>query len=342
MCLYFVRYLTLILTYARRLWIILVLLHSTVSNAQKTLISKPITVNQGLPQGFVSGIVQDDDGFIWLGTRDGLARYDGQEFKVFRFNDDRSTNISSNVITNLYHDHKNRIWILHESKVIDILDPREERFQVFTSDSVFRSIDTRFSPNFINVDSQDNVWLINPGAGLWKISLSKHNVTAISRGDHNLLCDTVRGVIEWPDKTYWIFMQRGVQQLTWDNQVISTLRFPFSASNDMHINRNFAAGLAIADNNSILVREMNTAFLFDVEQFRISEIHVEPDMPDNLPGFTKPQRDPEGNLYFELMGGLYQYDIREKRATRIWSGELDQAQSFLIDHSGSRTTKAGR
>ncbi|PSR51994.1 hypothetical protein AHMF7605_29250 [Adhaeribacter arboris] len=43
-----------------------------------------ITDRQGLPQGFVPGIVQDPQGFIWMATRDGLCRYDGNRFKVFR------------------------------------------------------------------------------------------------------------------------------------------------------------------------------------------------------------------------------------------------------------------
>jgi ligand-binding sensor domain-containing protein len=40
-------------------------------------------VEDRLPQSFISALAQDRDGFLWIGTRDGLARYDGQSFKIF-------------------------------------------------------------------------------------------------------------------------------------------------------------------------------------------------------------------------------------------------------------------
>jgi signal transduction histidine kinase/DNA-binding response OmpR family regulator/ligand-binding sensor domain-containing protein len=304
------------------------------SSGQKTFISNRIAVNDGLPQGFVSGIVQDDDGFIWMGTRDGLARYDGREFKVFYSNDRRSTNISSNIITSLHHDHKNRIWILHESKAIDVFFPREECFESFTTDSAYLQVFKQFSPNFIRVDSHDQVWLIDPGNGLWKINLSKHRVDHLSRRGTGLLCDTIRGVIETADKRCWVFMQKGIQQIDHQNKVVKTIRFDFPASHDIHINRNFAAGLAVADERSILVRELNKAFVFDTQQHSVKEIMVDHDRPDDIPGVTVPQKDASGNSYFELMRSLYKYDASTKSATKIWDGELEQAQSFLIDRSG--------
>ena len=42
------------------------------------------TVNEGLPQNYLLGLAQDSAGFIWIGTKDGLARYDGNRFKIYR------------------------------------------------------------------------------------------------------------------------------------------------------------------------------------------------------------------------------------------------------------------
>ena len=42
------------------------------------------TVNEGLPQNYLLGLAQDSAGFIWLGTKDGLARYDGHKFRIYR------------------------------------------------------------------------------------------------------------------------------------------------------------------------------------------------------------------------------------------------------------------
>jgi ligand-binding sensor domain-containing protein len=48
--------------------------------------SERIGTEEGLSQGFIGAIFQDSKGFMWFGTRDGLNRYDGYHFKVFRYN----------------------------------------------------------------------------------------------------------------------------------------------------------------------------------------------------------------------------------------------------------------
>ena len=76
------------------------------SGAQTPLYShfKLFKVEDGLPQSFVSGLTQDQDGFFVDRTRDGLARHDGRKFKVFRHDNNDSTSLSSNVILDLYLD----------------------------------------------------------------------------------------------------------------------------------------------------------------------------------------------------------------------------------------------
>src|ERR1700712_4662238 len=80
---------------------------------------RTISAKDGLPQSFVSGLVQDDSSFIWIGTRGGLARYDGSQFKVFQRNPHDSTTLASNLIIWVEKDHHNQLWIEHESGEID-------------------------------------------------------------------------------------------------------------------------------------------------------------------------------------------------------------------------------
>src|SRR4029078_10690795 len=56
-----------------------------------------LTINDGLSQGFVYNISQDDKGFMWFCTPDGLNRYDGYHFKIYRHDDADSFSISSNL-----------------------------------------------------------------------------------------------------------------------------------------------------------------------------------------------------------------------------------------------------
>lgn len=66
---------------------------------------------QGLSHNIINDIEQDDNGFIWIATQDGLNRFDGYQFKVYRFDPKDSTSISDNYIKSIYHDKNNHLWI---------------------------------------------------------------------------------------------------------------------------------------------------------------------------------------------------------------------------------------
>jgi hypothetical protein len=70
-----------------------------------------ISVEQGLSQNTVSSILQDSRGFLWIGTSDGLNRYDGTGFKVYRHDPLNPTSLSHNVITALAEDEQGMLWI---------------------------------------------------------------------------------------------------------------------------------------------------------------------------------------------------------------------------------------
>ncbi len=70
-----------------------------------------LSVNDGLSQHDVSEIMQDSEGFIWIGTYDGLNRFDGYEIESFFHDNNNSQSLSSNRIRCLFEDNKKRIWI---------------------------------------------------------------------------------------------------------------------------------------------------------------------------------------------------------------------------------------
>ena len=84
------------------------LLHSQPNNIR----FKHLTSDQGLSQNWIRCIIQDKEGYMWFGTGgNGMNRYDGYDFKVYK-NDPNDTNsITSNWVNTLYVDKKNRLWI---------------------------------------------------------------------------------------------------------------------------------------------------------------------------------------------------------------------------------------
>jgi ligand-binding sensor domain-containing protein/two-component sensor histidine kinase len=70
-----------------------------------------ITTENGLSHNKVNCIIKDTRGFIWLGTDDGLNRYDGNKFTIYRNEPADNNTISGNIITDLLEDNKGIIWI---------------------------------------------------------------------------------------------------------------------------------------------------------------------------------------------------------------------------------------
>jgi ligand-binding sensor domain-containing protein/signal transduction histidine kinase len=72
---------------------------------------RSMTTDMGLSHGDVFCIYQDHEGYIWIGTTDGLNKYDGIGCAVYKYNQEDSTSLSSSYISALYEDKENNLWI---------------------------------------------------------------------------------------------------------------------------------------------------------------------------------------------------------------------------------------
>jgi hypothetical protein len=70
-----------------------------------------ITSEQGLSNNRVVSILQDSQGFMWFGTFDGLNRFNGYEFKIFRHDPFDISSMSANIILAIHEDHAGSLWI---------------------------------------------------------------------------------------------------------------------------------------------------------------------------------------------------------------------------------------
>ncbi|MCA6074753.1 hybrid sensor histidine kinase/response regulator transcription factor [Fulvivirga sedimenti] len=88
-------------------------------------------LESGLSQATVQCIFQDSRGFLWIGTEDGLNRFDGYEFKVFRNNPFDSTSLSYNDISSIEEDQEGNLWIGTYGGGLNQFDPFQEKFTVY-------------------------------------------------------------------------------------------------------------------------------------------------------------------------------------------------------------------
>jgi len=122
-----------------------------------------MTIAEGLPNPHVDAIVQDQRGFVWLGTEDGLARYDGIRMHVYRANEHDPTSISSGYITALELDPSGKLWVGTPESGVNLYDPETDQFTRFTRTKGGLSSE---GVTAIVRDRKDRVWFAMSGGGL--------------------------------------------------------------------------------------------------------------------------------------------------------------------------------
>ena len=90
---------------------------------------KSYTTSDGLPHNNIRAIARDSSGFLWLGTWDGLSRFDGHEFRNYFHVPDDSTSIPFFSITELCVDRANNLWILTDTRQLVHYNRNTDNFQ---------------------------------------------------------------------------------------------------------------------------------------------------------------------------------------------------------------------
>jgi ligand-binding sensor domain-containing protein/serine phosphatase RsbU (regulator of sigma subunit) len=167
------------------------------ANAQSYQFSK-YSVEQGLPQQYIYSLNQDQNGFVWIGTGDGISKFDGIDFQNFTTKD----GMAENFVTCSAQRNKNIIWLGHNkggiSRIVDGI------IETVVLDTL---VDSKITD--IVVDQDNYVWATSQNGYLIKISpklkvkkfdlyFNKKNINSIAgRIDVNLLIGTDEGLFLW-------------------------------------------------------------------------------------------------------------------------------------------------
>lgn len=89
---------------------------------------KHYSISDGISNSNITDILQDKRGYIWIGTTDGLNRFDGYDFKVYKKNPFDQTTIGGNYIRCLYEDKQGHLWVGLLNGIVSKFDPKVEEF----------------------------------------------------------------------------------------------------------------------------------------------------------------------------------------------------------------------
>ena len=91
------------------------------------------STSMGLSSNNQNCIVQDKEGFMWIGTGEGLNRFDGRAFKIYRSNPKSSTSLKSNIVTCLFCSSKGELWVGTYSGGLSRYNKEKDNFFTYTS-----------------------------------------------------------------------------------------------------------------------------------------------------------------------------------------------------------------
>jgi len=156
-----------------------------VLSAQQAFRTKTINANYGLSQSFVHALAQDESGFVWAGTQDGLNRFDGYSFKQYRKRNGDTTSLSSNYIWSLHMGIDHLLWV-GTTNGVNAYDPKRDqfrRYQIPSSDPKHQVIRTLYtlSPEAILVGTAAGLFLLNPTTASFQ-QLHSQSATSLDGG----------------------------------------------------------------------------------------------------------------------------------------------------------------
>ena len=113
--------------FKRLLYIIILIQGSTIYAERPEIEFRHLKVRDGLSQSWVKSICQDRYGFMWFGTNDGLNKYDGYNFTIYRHDPEDENSLTDNIIESIYEDKNGNLWIGTESG-LNIYDRENDNF----------------------------------------------------------------------------------------------------------------------------------------------------------------------------------------------------------------------
>jgi len=124
----------------------------------KSYAIKTYDINSGLPSNSTTCAIKDKDGFLWVGTENGLCRFDGYTFKIFINIPGDSTSLTNNYINTIIEDKKGRIWV-GTLDGLNLFDPLTEKFKRFShQDHVAASLSNNKIWSLL-ADKDNNIWI---------------------------------------------------------------------------------------------------------------------------------------------------------------------------------------
>ena len=305
-----------------------------------------ITVDTGLSQNFVECISQDSKGFIWIGTMDGLNRYDGFSLKVFSADDTNTTAISNSRIRTIFTDRKGVLWVGTLGGGLNKFDRKTEQFHHYKhtpkdttslgNDYVLAIVED--ASGMLWVGTGGGLDLFNPETGVFK-----H--IAVSQEVNGIVADETGNLWIVSNAGLMMYLDRESQAITWFssatgrlNPTYGPLAVPLFIDSDgvlwVHDSKSGLTQISRENQRKLLILSSNERALL------LERLSMEKKIPGVGSAFAV-NEDNEGALWIGSSAGLHILEKKTGRVNKIGGIQGDALSlsggilSIFRDRSGS-------
>lgn len=260
---------------------------------------RSVEVENGLSQNMVYSILQDQQGFMWFGTQDGLNRYDGIEFKIFKKNKRDPGSIGSNAIFSLLQNNDGKIWVGTANGVY-LYNPVFESFAHLEARAI-RGERVNGIVRDIKKDSYGNIWMATSKEGLFCYTRSGRLIYYPFRS-----VDLRRIEFDTFGNVWLATYSYGLIMVNPRNSQATYFHF---ADNNADTESNSINDLYLLNSGSLLIGTVNKGVqLFDLRTRKFSP-YIEKGKDGNPLFVRRIYRADNSHLWIGTETGLYIYNI---------------------------------
>ncbi|MCK8524394.1 ATP-binding protein [Aquimarina sp. D1M17] len=263
-----------------------------------------LSVSEGLSQSTVLAVEQDRLGQIWIGTRDGLNKYNGEEITVYRTSPNDSTTLSNNDILSILEDSEGNIWV-GTYNGLNRFSPKEQKFTRYFY-STEKNTNQHFSTRTIKEIDSNHLWM-GTSSGLFIYQKDKAKfieITDTSGNESQISNSTILEIFQDKNDSVWIGTSNGLYLV--NSKDFSVEKFDWKIGDNIKniqvqaINKDVNGNLLLGTkHNGLLVYNIKKSIFYSYNEIENS--------PNIIPqkDIRKLRYDNSGNLWVGTYNGLF-------------------------------------
>lgn len=274
-----------------------------------------IGLEDGLSQSVVHVILQDRKGFLWIGTEDGLNRFDGYQFKVYRPDADDPASLSDRWITSIVEDPQGHLWVGTRLGGLNRYDPATGKFTRFLYTS--ENINTPILNHITALLADGSGLWIGTEKGLYVFDFAEETFKQFklsANAAQDLSSSMITAIHKDSFGTLWIgTSDAGLNRYDPNKNKIEIYKYDKDDSNSLSSNR--VLSITGDRNGNIWIGTANGLNRYEAAlNYFTRFMHSESDT-DSIGGIMifAMYQDRSGGLWFGTNAGLDRYDIRFRR-----------------------------